>query len=113
MTQKNATHTHRQTDTKRHGFLWLSTFQEAFHFEALDAAQLPITNWAERFDVVMDKAMLDAILSGRWKQCWMLGWLGMVGGWLVDSGWGWLSQQKFVFVIGLDCVTLYDDEVSC
>ena len=87
MTQKNATHTHRQTDTKRHGFLWLSTFQEAFHFEALDAAQLPITNWAERFDVVMDKAMLDAILSGRWKQCWMLGWLGMVGGWLVDGWW--------------------------
>ena len=55
---------------------WLSAFQEeAFHFEALDAAQLPVTDWAERFDVVMDKAMLDAILSGRWKQNWMLGWL--------------------------------------
>lgn len=39
--------------------------EEAFHFEALDAAQLPVTDWADRFDVVMDKAMLDAILSGR------------------------------------------------
>lgn len=39
--------------------------KEAFHFEALDAAQIPVTDWAERFDVVMDKAMLDAILSGR------------------------------------------------
>lgn len=39
--------------------------KEAFHFEALDAAQIPVTDWAERFDVVMDKAVLDAILSGR------------------------------------------------
>jgi hypothetical protein len=69
---KYVTHTQRDNMAS----FWLSAFQEeAFHFEALDAAQLPVTDWAERFDVVMDKAMLDAILSGRWKQYWMLGWL--------------------------------------
>lgn len=38
--------------------------KEAFQFEAIDAAELP-QDWADRFDVVMDKAMMDAILVGR------------------------------------------------
>lgn len=36
--------------------------KEAFQFEAVDAAKLP-EEWAGKFDIVIDKAMLDAVIS--------------------------------------------------